>query len=155
MQGQALSKRESQVALLLVQGASNKEIARKLQLSPLTIKDVVQRICAKLHCTTRLQVGLLMSNAENRQYLHREVLALLVTSDTIVSVRANSEGGLQLLSAEECEQVRGGFAHPFLYQVPYAGTDHEQLICYDRSTLPNLAPNRALDLWGKLKNWLI
>lgn len=62
-----LTNRESQVLKLLVDGLSNKEIARDLSLSPETVKDYLQNIYSKLEVNDRLaaaqksrELGLLM-----------------------------------------------------------------------------------------------
>jgi DNA-binding NarL/FixJ family response regulator len=49
----ALSEREREVLGHVAQGASNKEIARELGLSPHTVKRHVANILAKLGCATR------------------------------------------------------------------------------------------------------
>ena len=48
-----LSPREREVALLLVRGLSNEEIARTLYITRYTVKDHVKAIYAKLGVTTR------------------------------------------------------------------------------------------------------
>jgi two-component system, NarL family, nitrate/nitrite response regulator NarL len=50
----ALTQREEDVLGLLVQGLSNKDIAKALQLSPETIKDYLERIYAKLGVSDRV-----------------------------------------------------------------------------------------------------
>jgi two-component system, NarL family, nitrate/nitrite response regulator NarL len=49
-----LTRREEEVLELLVQGLSNKDIAKALSLSPETIKDYVERIYAKLEVSDRI-----------------------------------------------------------------------------------------------------
>lgn len=53
-----LSPRENQVAELVVTGASNKEIASQLALSPKTITNTLTRVFAKTgaRCRTELAV---------------------------------------------------------------------------------------------------
>ena len=48
-----LGKREREVAAHLVRGYSNAEIARRLELSPLTVKTQVKRIYCKVGVTSR------------------------------------------------------------------------------------------------------
>lgn len=48
-----LTEREIQVASLLCNGATNKEIARDLSLSPQTVKDYVAKLCRKLQASNR------------------------------------------------------------------------------------------------------
>ncbi len=62
-----LTKREAQVLRLLVDGLSNKEIAKNLSISPETVKDYLQNIYHKLEVNDRLaaakksrELGLLM-----------------------------------------------------------------------------------------------
>jgi predicted ATPase/DNA-binding CsgD family transcriptional regulator len=55
--GPELTEREAQVAALVAQGRSNKEIAAELVLSPRTIGGHVERILAKLGFTSRTQIA--------------------------------------------------------------------------------------------------
>jgi DNA-binding NarL/FixJ family response regulator len=50
-----LNDRERQIARLLVEGRSNREIAVQLMLSPATVKDYVARILRKLHVSNRVE----------------------------------------------------------------------------------------------------
>jgi DNA-binding NarL/FixJ family response regulator len=50
-----LSPRERQVLLLLVEGASSNELARRLFLSKNTVRTHIQNICAKLRVHSRLE----------------------------------------------------------------------------------------------------
>jgi predicted ATPase/DNA-binding CsgD family transcriptional regulator len=52
-----LTRREQQVAELVAQGLTNKEIAAKLVIAPRTAESHVERILTKLGFTTRTQVG--------------------------------------------------------------------------------------------------
>lgn len=54
-----LSAREKEVAAYLARGASNKEIARALDLQVVTIKLHVRGICRKLNATNRTQAALI------------------------------------------------------------------------------------------------
>jgi two-component system nitrate/nitrite response regulator NarL len=49
-----LTRREHEVLGLLIQGLSNKEIAKVLRLSPETVKDYVERIYGKLEVNDRV-----------------------------------------------------------------------------------------------------
>jgi two-component system response regulator DesR len=53
--GPALSDRERQVLALVVTGATNREIARQLHLSPHTVKDYVSAIYRKLEVRNRAE----------------------------------------------------------------------------------------------------
>jgi len=62
-----LTKRELQVLSLLVDGLSNKEVAKELSISPETVKDYLKNIYHKLNVKDRLgavkksrELGLLM-----------------------------------------------------------------------------------------------
>jgi two-component system, NarL family, nitrate/nitrite response regulator NarL len=55
--GQALTRREAEVADLLRVGQSNKEIARKLQIEVSTVKNHVHNILAKLGLHGRGEIG--------------------------------------------------------------------------------------------------
>lgn len=59
-----LSERERSVALAVVRGESNKEIARKLNLAERTIKAHLTSIFEKLNVRDRLQLALLLSAGE-------------------------------------------------------------------------------------------
>ncbi len=51
-----LSERESEVLNLIVQGFCNDEVAKKLFISPLTVKNHIRHIYEKLHVHSRAQV---------------------------------------------------------------------------------------------------
>ena len=52
-----LTKREQQVAALVIDGSTNKEIAQKLKLSTYTVKSHVHNILEKLSLQTRVQIA--------------------------------------------------------------------------------------------------
>lgn len=52
----ALSDREMEVLNLIVQGFGNDEVAKKLFISPLTVKNHIRHIYEKLHVHSRAQV---------------------------------------------------------------------------------------------------
>jgi DNA-binding NarL/FixJ family response regulator len=52
-----MTKREKQVIELVADGATNKEIAQKLHLSPYTVKSHVHNILEKLALSTRVQIA--------------------------------------------------------------------------------------------------
>jgi DNA-binding NarL/FixJ family response regulator len=60
----ALSDREQEVARALGQGLTNAELAAKLYMSTATIKAYVSRLLAKLDLDNRVQVALLVHDAE-------------------------------------------------------------------------------------------
>jgi len=51
--GDAITARERDVLSMIGQGCSNKRIARKLEISPETVKSHVKHIFSKLDVTTR------------------------------------------------------------------------------------------------------
>jgi non-specific serine/threonine protein kinase len=55
--GPELTKREAQVAALVAEGQSNKEIAAVLVVSPRTVGGHIERILAKLGFTSRAQIA--------------------------------------------------------------------------------------------------
>lgn len=54
----SLSERESEVLKFLTQGLSNKEIAERLRLSPLTVKRHVENIFKKCQVKNRVEAAL-------------------------------------------------------------------------------------------------
>jgi DNA-binding NarL/FixJ family response regulator len=52
-----LSTREREVAVLIAQGKSNREIADRLVLSERTVESHVSNILLKLGCTSRTQIA--------------------------------------------------------------------------------------------------
>ena len=54
---EGLTERESEVLLLLAQGASNREIAERLSLSENTVRSHLRVIMQKLHVTNRVQAA--------------------------------------------------------------------------------------------------
>jgi DNA-binding CsgD family transcriptional regulator len=54
---QGLTPREQQIAALLVQGLSVKEIARRLEISPSTVNNHAGRIYEKLGVSGRRELG--------------------------------------------------------------------------------------------------
>ncbi|SKY48965.1 putative ATPase [Mycobacteroides abscessus subsp. bolletii] len=60
-----LTRRELQVAELIVRGMTNKQIARELTLAPRTIDSHVEHIFAKLHVNSRTQVAVLLARTES------------------------------------------------------------------------------------------
>jgi two-component system nitrate/nitrite response regulator NarL len=54
---EALTPRELEVAAMLVKGASNKEIARALDLQEVTVKLHVRNLCRKLETKNRTQIA--------------------------------------------------------------------------------------------------
>lgn len=60
---EALSKRELEVAVEVGRGLSNAEIAAKLYQSMATVKAAITRVLAKLNCTNRTQVAIIVHDA--------------------------------------------------------------------------------------------
>lgn len=60
----SLSERELEVAIEVGRGLSNAEIAEKLYQSVATVKAAITRVLAKLGCTNRTQVAILVHDAE-------------------------------------------------------------------------------------------
>ncbi|MBA2560046.1 MAG: helix-turn-helix transcriptional regulator [Propionibacteriales bacterium] len=50
-----LSKRENEIMRLVARGLTNAEIAAELFISPITVRNHVSSILAKLHVTNRTQ----------------------------------------------------------------------------------------------------
>ena len=60
----SLTEREREVAIAVAQGASNKEIARQLDITERTIKAHVGAILEKLGVRDRLQLSLIVNGIE-------------------------------------------------------------------------------------------
>lgn len=60
--GERLSAREKEVGHLLVQGVSNKEIARTLGIEVVTVKRHVGNICRKLGARNRTQAAMALAS---------------------------------------------------------------------------------------------
>ena len=58
-----LTPREREVLAQIAEGLTNKEIARRLSVSPATIKAHVERIIAKLGVSDRTQAAVLVARA--------------------------------------------------------------------------------------------
>ena len=58
-----LTGREREVLDLVAEGLTNKEIARRLAVSPATVKAHVERIIAKLGVSDRTQAAVLVTRA--------------------------------------------------------------------------------------------
>jgi DNA-binding NarL/FixJ family response regulator len=52
-----LTSREAEVAALIAQGLTNRDIARRLVLSERTVETYTGRLREKLHLTSRVQVA--------------------------------------------------------------------------------------------------
>jgi DNA-binding NarL/FixJ family response regulator len=53
-----LTPRESDVVEVLLKGASNKEIARHLGISPFTVREHLRSAAQKLGCRNRVEIAL-------------------------------------------------------------------------------------------------
>jgi DNA-binding NarL/FixJ family response regulator len=53
-----LTKREHQIVELIADGLTNKEIGKKLFLSPFTVKSHIHNILEKMELHTRVQLGI-------------------------------------------------------------------------------------------------
>lgn len=58
-----LTDRETEILTLLVDGLEYKEIAKKLNLSPNTVRNNVTKIYSKLHVTSRMQAAKVMKKS--------------------------------------------------------------------------------------------
>jgi DNA-binding CsgD family transcriptional regulator len=58
-----LSQRQRQIAMLVVAGASNKEIARQLAISEKTVKNTLTRVFVKTNTLSRTQLAVLIVRA--------------------------------------------------------------------------------------------
>ena len=63
---QLLSERESQIADAVRLGLTNKEIGRKLRISPTTVKTHLENIFHKLNVTHRVQLAILAGSRSHR-----------------------------------------------------------------------------------------
>jgi len=63
----ALTPREQETALLIAKGASNKEIARQLDITERTVKAHVSAMLEKLGARDRLQLSLIVNGVEKQR----------------------------------------------------------------------------------------
>lgn len=59
-----LTPREREVALLLAEGARNREVAARLKIAEATVKDHVHRALDKLGCESRAELVAMLARAE-------------------------------------------------------------------------------------------
>ena len=64
---QTLTTREQEAAVLLAKGASNKEIARQLDITERTVKSHVSAMLEKLQVRDRLQLSLIINGIEKQR----------------------------------------------------------------------------------------
>jgi DNA-binding NarL/FixJ family response regulator len=69
-----LTRKERQIAILVAQGMTNKEIAQRLGSSPFTVRNQVKVIIRKLELKNRIQVAYLIGRHQNG---HAEVTPVL------------------------------------------------------------------------------
>lgn len=67
---QGLTEREQEVACLVAEGSSNKEVARELGVTERTVKDHLSHIFSKLHVHDRVQLALHVHGVEARPVGH-------------------------------------------------------------------------------------
>lgn len=60
-----LTRKERQIAVLVAQGMTNKEIAQRLGSSPFTVRNQVKVIIRKLALRNRIQVAYLIGRYQN------------------------------------------------------------------------------------------
>jgi DNA-binding NarL/FixJ family response regulator len=60
-----LTRKERQIAILVAQGMTNKEIAQRLGSSPFTVRNQVKVIIRKLELKNRIQVAYLIGRHQN------------------------------------------------------------------------------------------
>jgi DNA-binding NarL/FixJ family response regulator len=60
----ALSPRETEIARLVAEGLSNAEIGRRVHMSEPTIKTYMSRVLTKLGCANRVEVAMLIRDAD-------------------------------------------------------------------------------------------
>jgi len=56
-----LTNRELQIACLVKEGACNKQIARRLRISPYTVASYLKRMFPKLGCTSRAELAAMVA----------------------------------------------------------------------------------------------
>jgi DNA-binding NarL/FixJ family response regulator len=62
-----LTPKEQQIAMMVAQGLTNKEIAQQLGSSPFTVRNQVKIIIRKLELKNRIQVAYLIGQHQNGQ----------------------------------------------------------------------------------------
>jgi DNA-binding NarL/FixJ family response regulator len=61
-----LSRRQQEIALLVITGASNKQIARELAISEKTVKNTLTTIFSKTNTCCRTQLAVQLVRAESQ-----------------------------------------------------------------------------------------
>ena len=59
-----LTNREMQIACLVRQGACNKQIARRLRISPYTVASYLKRMFPKLGCNSRTELAAIVAQVQ-------------------------------------------------------------------------------------------
>lgn len=59
-----LTNRELQIACLVKEGACNKQIARRLRISPYTVASYLKRMFPKLGCTSRAELAAIVATVD-------------------------------------------------------------------------------------------
>ena len=67
----SLTRRESDVLALLLEGLSNREMGEKLHLSPLTIRDYISRLLLKYQVRSRTELAIRV--IVRRRHHHRRL----------------------------------------------------------------------------------
>ena len=60
-----LTNREMQIACLIQQGACNKQIARRLRISPYTVASYLKRMFPKLGCSSRAELAAMVARVQS------------------------------------------------------------------------------------------
>jgi DNA-binding NarL/FixJ family response regulator len=74
-----LTRKERQIAILVAQGMTNKEIAQRLGSSPFAVRNQMRVIMRKLELKNRIQVAYLIGRHQNGRAEVTPVLSLALT----------------------------------------------------------------------------
>lgn len=88
-----LSKREHQVVELLVQGLSNREISKRMSLSPHTIKNYIFRIFDKMGVSSRMELSFLVLSRNSGQSADRTSTTTGLAAEPILKLLEDAGKG--------------------------------------------------------------
>jgi DNA-binding NarL/FixJ family response regulator len=80
-----LSKREEEIALLVAEGLSNRQISQRLTLSEHTVKNYLFRVFEKIGVSTRVELALYALNRRQVRRTHPPAIKPVIQNLTALS----------------------------------------------------------------------